>query len=53
LCPSSLAACPVRSPSREPGPESGALRAVARGVAPLGVLADGRADMASARYARG
>jgi hypothetical protein len=51
--PSSLAACPVRSPSREPGPEPGARRAVAGGVTPLGVLADGGADMASARYARG
>jgi hypothetical protein len=35
------------------GPESGARRAAADGVAPLGVLVDGQAEMASARYARG
>ena len=52
-CPSSLAACHVRSPSPEPGPEPGARRAAAGGVTPLGVLVDGQADMASARYARG
>ena len=46
---------PVRCahPAGSRAPESGARRAVAGGVAPLGVLADGRVDMASARYARG